>query len=131
MTARALTPALGIDIVEIPRISRLARRNKRFLKRVFSEEELVYCQDKKQKWQHFAVRFAAKEAVWKAIGREGLRLKDISIRRSASGRPSVILEGRLAPHIQVSLTHTASYAAAVAMCHSRRRVVRKTKKKKT
>ncbi len=108
-------PSLGIDIVEIKRVARLARRNARFLSRVFSPEEIRYCRDKKKKWQHFAVRFAAKEAVWKALGRPGLDLKDISIRRAVSGRPSILLEGRPAPYIQISLTHTESYAAAVAL----------------
>lgn len=112
----SLLPALGIDIVEIRRIAALAKKDKRFLARIFSAEEIRYCKGKKRTWQHFAVRFAAKEAVWKAAGRPGLRLKDISIRRAASGRPSVVLKGRPAPHIQVSLTHADGYAAAVAMC---------------
>lgn len=115
MTVSARAPSLGLDIVEIKRIARLAKRNKRFLTRVFSPEEIRYCQDKKKKWQHFAVRFAAKEAVWKALGRPGLNLRDISIRRAVSGRPSIVLEGRPAPHVQISLTHTETTAAAVAL----------------
>ncbi len=115
MSPAQSVPALGIDIVEIKRVARLAKNSKRFLKRIFSDEEIRYCRDKKKKWQHFAVRFAAKEAVWKAVGRAGLNLKDISVRRSPAGRPSVVLEGRPAPNIQISLTHTESYAAAVAM----------------
>ncbi len=107
--------SLGLDIVETRRIAALARRNGRFLKRVFSPEEIRYCKGKKKKWQHFAVRFAAKEAVWKAVGRAGLRLRDISIRRGPTGKPSVVLEGCLAPHIEISLTHSAQYAAAVAL----------------
>ncbi len=110
-----MTPSLGIDIVEIKRIARLAKRNARFLARVFSPEEIRYCRDKKKKWQHFAVRFAAKEAVWKALGRPGLNLRDISIARAASGRPGIMLEGRPSPHIQISLTHTEDYAVAVAL----------------
>ncbi|MFH1726390.1 MAG: holo-ACP synthase [Elusimicrobiota bacterium] len=106
---------MGLDVVEIERISSVATRNPRFLGRVFSAEELRYCRGKRNKWQHFAVRFAAKEAVWKAVGREGLRLRDISIRRSPLGRPSVLLEGRLAPDIQISLSHSARYAMAVAL----------------
>lgn len=126
MTA-STPPSLGIDIVEIKRIAQLAKRNARFLSRVFSPEEIRYCWDKKKKWQHFAVRFAAKEAVWKALGRPGLNLKDISITRAASGRPSVLLEGRPAPHIQISLTHTEDTAAAVALLVKTR--PRKRKKK--
>ena len=112
-------PSLGLDIVEIKRIARLAQRNKRFLSRVFSPAEIRYCRDKKKKWQHFAVRFAAKEAVWKALGRPGLNLKDISIKRAVSGRPSVLLGGRAAPYIQVSLTHTETTAVA-PLPHRRR-----------
>ncbi len=104
-----------MDIVETRRIAALARRNRRFLTRVFSPEEIRYCKGKKKKWQHFAVRFAAKEAVWKAVGRAGLRLRDISIRRGPTGKPSVVLEGRLARGIQISLTHSEQYAAAVAL----------------
>lgn len=106
---------LGIDIVETRRIARLARLNARFLRRVFSDEEIAYCRGKKGKWQHFAVRFAAKEAVWKALGSSGLALRDISIRRDGLGRPQVVLRGKLEPRVQVSLTHSEEYAAAVAL----------------
>ena len=109
---------LGLDIIEIDRIAKLARSNKKFLTRVFSKEEIRYCEGKKKKWQHFAVRFAAKEAVWKAAGLSGLKLRDISIRRGPSGKPGVILSGKAAPHISVSLSHSESYAAAVALCTS-------------
>src|SRR5579885_1140731 len=78
---------IGLDIVEIDRIRGLARRSPRFLSRVFSAEEIAYCRGKRLQWQHFAVRFAAKEAVWKALGREGLGLKDISVSRDERGKP--------------------------------------------
>lgn len=110
-----LVPAIGLDIVEIRRIERLARRNPRFLSRVFTEQEVRYCQAKKNSWQHFAARFAAKEAVWKALGQNGIALKDISVRHDTVGRPAVWLKGRLAGHIQLSLTHSDHYAVAVAL----------------
>lgn len=113
--SRPSAPSLGLDIVETARVARLARRNPRFLKRVFSAAELRYCLGKRNQWQHLAVRFAAKEAVWKAVGGGALSLKDIEIRRSADGRPGVVLKGKPAPFIQVSLSHTADYAAAVAV----------------
>lgn len=106
---------VGLDIVEISRVRALARRNPRFLKRVFTDEEIAYCSGKKLKWQHFAVRFAAKEAVWKAIGRGAVALKDISVRRDASGKPSVLLKGKPLKGFSLSLTHSAEYAAAVAL----------------
>ncbi|MGQ0644957.1 MAG: holo-ACP synthase [Elusimicrobiota bacterium] len=110
-------PALGIDIVEVPRISRLIHKD-RFLKRVFSAAEVAYCRSKKNAAQHFAVRFAAKEAVFKALGRPGVTHKHISIRNEASGRPGVVLSGpfkRLEKNVSVTLSHTARYAVAAAL----------------
>ncbi len=106
---------MGLDIVEIERVESLAKRNPAFLKRVFSAEELRYCRGKKRRWQHLAVRFAAKEAVWKALGEGGLSLRDISVSRENDGRPNVLLRGRRAANIQISLTHCDRYAAAVAL----------------
>jgi len=106
---------VGIDIVEIARVERLARRSRRFLSRVFTKEEVRYCAGKRRKWQHFAVRFAAKEAIWKALGSPGLALKSISIRSARDGRPEVLLDGKLARGVQVSLSHCERYAAAAAL----------------
>jgi holo-[acyl-carrier protein] synthase len=105
---------IGLDIVEIDRIAKLARRNPRFLTRVFSPQEVKYCRSKKKSWQHFAARFAAKEAVWKALGSEGVALRDISVSRSGDGKPGVLLRGRPAPEIHLSLSHSDQYALAVA-----------------
>ena len=106
---------LGLDIVEISRIRTLARRNPRFLTRVFSADEIRYCRGKRRAWQHFAVRFAAKEAVWKAMGDGGLALKDIAVSRDGLGPPGVLLRGKPAKRIRISLTHSDDYAAAVAL----------------
>lgn len=106
---------LGLDIVEISRVRALARRNPRFLTRVFSAEEIRYCEGKRRAWQHFAVRFAAKEAVWKALGDGSLALKDIAVSRDAKGRPGVLLRGKPAKRIRLSLSHSDDYAAAVAL----------------
>jgi holo-[acyl-carrier protein] synthase len=105
---------LGCDIVEIGRVRALARRQPRFLARVFSAEEIAYCRGKKAQWQHFAVRFAAKEAVWKALGRDGLALKDIAVWRDGRGRPGVMIRGKKAAGIKLSLSHSERYAMAVA-----------------
>jgi holo-[acyl-carrier protein] synthase len=113
---KGLGPAVGLDIVETERIERLARRNPRFLNRVFTPQEVRYCQTKKNRWQHFAARFAAKEAVWKALGENGISLKDISVRRDKQGRPSVLLRGAAAKNIQLSMSHSERYAVAVAFC---------------
>ena len=111
----ARAPGLGLDIVEISRVRALARRNPRFLTRVFSAEEIRYCRGKRRAWQHFAVRFAAKEAVWKALGDGALALKDIAVSRDGNGRPGVLLKGKPSRRIQLSLTHSDDYAAAVAL----------------
>ena len=106
---------LGLDIVEIDRIRRLARRAKRFLPRVFTAQEIAYCKGKKFPWQHFAVRFAAKEAVWKALDRDGISLRDISVSRDERGKPGVLLKGRRAAGFRLSLSHSDHYAVAVAV----------------
>ncbi len=106
--------SLGLDIIEVARIESLAARSKKFLPRIFTDEEIAYCRLKKNPWPHFAVRFAAKEAVWKALGQKGLTLKDISVARDKNGRPSVLLRGKKVNDIELSLTHSRDYALAVA-----------------
>lgn len=106
---------VGLDIVEIKRVRALARRNPHFLNRVFTSEEIAYCRGKKLQWQHFAVRFAAKEAVWKALAQDGVALKDISVSRDSRGKPGVLLKGKPLKGFSLSLTHSADYAAAVAL----------------
>jgi holo-[acyl-carrier protein] synthase len=106
---------LGLDIVEIGRIRRLAKNASRFLPRVFTKQEIAYCRGKKNPWQHFAVRFAAKEAVWKALDRDGISLRDISVSRDARGKPGVLLKGKKAGGFKLSLSHSDHYAVAVAV----------------
>ncbi len=106
---------LGLDIVEVSRIKTVARRTPLFLSRVFAPEEIRYCRAKKKPWPHFAARFAAKEAVWKALGHGGVALKDIRVERDVLGRPYVLVQGRVRRDLELSLTHTERYAAAVAL----------------
>lgn len=109
---------IGIDIIEVHRIKDIIQRNKRFLKRVFTDKEIAYCLGKKNKWQHFAVRFAAKEAVWKALGESGIELKNIGIRNADDGRPEVVLIGKLKSeekNFKISLSHCKDYAVAQAV----------------
>ena len=106
---------VGCDIVEISRVRALARRNKRFFARVFTEAEIAYCKDHKDPWRHFAVRFAAKEAVWKALDQEGLALRDISVDRTERGKPHVLIKGKRAANLKLSLSHGDDYAMAVAL----------------
>ena len=106
---------IGLDIVEIARIRRIIRRAPGFLARVFSKDEVAYCRKHKNPWPHYAVRFAAKEAVWKALGQDGVALKDISVSRDARGKPGVLIKGRPARGLKLSLSHGEDYAAAVAL----------------
>lgn len=115
----------GVDIVEIGRIV-AAARNPRFTHRVFTLQEQDYCESKKtQKYSSYAARFAAKEAVMKALG-TGLsqgKWQDIEIVSSTDNKPHVRLHGFFAAvalkagvrEIHVSLAHSREYAVAQAM----------------
>lgn len=118
--------SLGVDIEEVARFKSLIR-NRRFLDRVYTPQEVAYCRSKKNKVQHFAVRFAAKEAVWKALSeairgsRAMIRHRDIGVRNAVSGKPEVILPRALARwsrRLTISLSHTQSTAVAVVLVQS-------------
>jgi holo-[acyl-carrier protein] synthase len=105
---------IGVDIVEVPRIAKLIR-NRHFLARVYTDEEILYCKPKKNRAQHFAVRFAAKEAVWKAIREKSVSLKDISVKNLPGGKPQALIKKKVRKDIDISLSHTDQYAVAVAI----------------
>ena len=108
---------IGVDIVEIDRIGKQVR-NPRFLKRVYTAGEIAYCRARKQSAQHFAVRFAAKEAVWKAVGERRLLHRDIQVRNLPTGKPEVVFPKRfakLAERVSISLSHGREYAVAMAI----------------
>ena len=116
---------IGIDLEEISRVERIFSRP-RALARVFTSHEITYCQPKRHCFQHLAVRFAAKEAVFKALGTGlsgGLHWIDAEVRNEPSGKPYLVLSGaakdladRLGVHtILVSLSHSRQYAIAQVM----------------
>jgi len=105
---------IGIDIVEVKRIGRLVK-DRNFLQRVYTPEEIRYCSARKNCAQHYAVRFSAKEAVWKALGEPGLGLKDIGVCNLPGGKPEARVRGRRRKNIDISLSHTDAYAVAVAI----------------
>ena len=121
---------IGIDVVEVDRISdAIQRLGTPFLDRLFTPAELEYCQTQKFPALHYAARFAAKEAVSKALGTgigEHAGWLDLEILRDPSGAPRVLLTGAAArfakvnhiPSLQISLTHATAYAAAnaIAIC---------------
>lgn len=115
---------LGNDIVEIQRIkSLIAKYPRRFIERVFTPREQEYCQKRKEPSLHFAGRFAAKEAVVKALGTgfsNGLTWKDFEILPDANGKPTVFLSpAALAlcegSSLLVSISHSEQYATAIAI----------------
>ena len=110
----------GVDIIEIPRIQQvLDRYGQRFLKRVFTPDEIAYCRGRAP---NLAGRFAAKEATMKALGTgvRGVNWKDIEVVRAESGAPSVKLHGRAEQRaerlhvgeISLSISHSREYAVA-------------------
>ncbi len=114
---------IGIDIIEIKRIERLFSANEGFLKKVYTNKEVEYCKPKKNKYQHFAARFATKEAVFKALGTGwvgSMKWTDIELLNDEMGKPYLNLYGSVKElaekkHIQnisVSLSHCHDYAVA-------------------
>lgn len=117
---------LGVDIVEIDRMQRILERTKSFAEKTFSESERAYCDKMAHPAAHYATRFAAKEAVVKALGTgfsNGIWVRDIEVARDGRGKPSVVLHGRAKEvaaelgvrEISISLSHTHTEAVACAM----------------
>lgn len=118
--------SVGVDIVEIERIARtLARFGERFLRRVYTEAEIAYCRGKPSR---LAARFAAKEAVAKALGvgvfwREGVYWREVEVIRDRRGKPGIRLHGGALERAQqegltgwaLSLSHSREYAVAMAV----------------
>jgi holo-[acyl-carrier protein] synthase len=118
---------IGTDIVECLRIGRMIERHgEQFLARVYTPREIRYCQQRKRALDHFAARWAGKEAIFKALGggwRRGLEWTDLEIRTDDAGKPEVLLCGaakELALQLQIcdvmlSLSHCRAYATAYAL----------------
>lgn len=123
--------AHGIDMVNCPRIGELVGRyGERFLQRVFTPAEIDYCRRRKRHIEHFAGRFAVKEAVLKVLGtgwRGGINWTDIEVINEPSGQPRVKLSGRCGEiarerqisHILVSISHIETHAIASAVAVGR------------
>jgi holo-[acyl-carrier protein] synthase len=118
---------IGTDIVECLRIGRMIERHgELFLHRVYTDREIRYCQQRRRAVEHFAGRWAAKEAILKALGsgwRRGLDWTDIEIRHDDEGKPQVHLGGGvrdLAQSLRVhdilaSISHCRAYAVGHAL----------------
>lgn len=118
---------VGVDIIEIERIAAALGRPRtgaRFRMRVFTAEEIAYCSRRRNAAESFAARFAAKEAMMKALGR-AYAWREIEVRR-ASGPPTLRLYGRAQEraaalgvhHLHLSLSHTAALAIAYVIAES-------------
>jgi holo-[acyl-carrier protein] synthase len=118
---------LGTDIVEIVRIGQMIERHgEHFLQRVYTEDEIRYCQRRRESYQHFAGRWAAKEAVMKTLGTgwtRGVGWLDIEVATKRSGQPLINIRGTardIASHlgideVLISISHCRAYATATAI----------------
>lgn len=116
--------SIGIDIIEVARISEVLQRTPRFCERVFTEAERAYCESRGAvSAQHYAARFAAKEAALKALKtgwRGGISWHDVEIKSEESGAPFLIFTGEArnifencgATHAHLSMAHTTEHAIA-------------------
>jgi holo-[acyl-carrier protein] synthase len=118
---------LGTDIVETVRIGRVIERHgELFLHRVFTDDEIAYCSKRREYLQHYAGRWAAKEAVMKVLGTgfaPGVGWKDIEVRTKTSGQPFIQLHGSVREladqqgigEVLISVSHCREYATATAI----------------
>src|SRR5467141_875802 len=115
---------MGIDVAEVPRIQEVIEsQRERFLRRVFTLDEVAYCEQFRNKYERYAGRFAVKEAAMKALGTgwsRGVRWVDIEVLRLRGGRPTLELKGEArkiadtlgVKNIAISITHTSKQAMA-------------------
>ena len=118
---------IGTDITECLRIAQMIERHgDLFINRVYTDLEIAYCRERKAATQHFAGRWAAKEAILKAIGTgwaKGISWRDMEIRNDPSGKPSVRLSGGARDKVEelgigrmlISISHCRSHATAYAL----------------
>ena len=118
---------LGTDIIEIVRIGRMVERHgEAFLNRVYTEDEIRYCQRRKECFQHYAGRWAAKEAVMKTLGTgwiRGIRWREIEVVVQKSVKPEIQIHGGAREYaetldigeILITISHCREYATATAI----------------
>jgi holo-[acyl-carrier protein] synthase len=120
---------IGIDTIEVSRIEKtIAEYGDQFLRRIYTDDEIAYCNWRKLSAEHFAARFAAKEAFAKAIGtgiRQGFIWREVEVTKAYSGKPLLELRGSMTGkvntiigmeyRIHVSLSHTKESAEAMVV----------------
>jgi holo-[acyl-carrier protein] synthase len=119
-----MVKGIGVDIIEIDRVRRsIKRMGDRFLEKVYTSSEISYCNAKAHRFQHYAARFAAKEALSKALstGWAGeFRWKDVEVMNEPSGQPRFLLHGTLCERlkgadIMLSMSHSDSHVVAMVI----------------
>ncbi|MBL7763325.1 MAG: holo-ACP synthase [Chitinophagaceae bacterium] len=116
----------GIDMIETERVEAKISKESGFRELVFSKNEINYCEARANKFEHYAARFAAKEAFFKALGsgwKNGTAFNEIEITNDETGKPEIVLLGETAKtiaalsigKISVSLSHLKSIAAAIVI----------------
>lgn len=119
---------IGVDLVKIPRIAAVLQRfGDRFKNRIYTSQEISYCENRGLSVNHYALRFAAKEAFSKALGvglrRNGIRWQEVEVVSAPTGRPELRVNGRAAQlcaengiqGIFISLTDEGEFGIAVVV----------------
>ncbi|HTQ66839.1 MAG TPA: holo-ACP synthase [Puia sp.] len=117
---------VGIDMIEVERVAAKIGKESGFREMVFSKKEIEYCESKPKKFEHYAARFAAKEAFLKAIGtgwKSGISFNEIEVSNVDEGKPELNLTGETAKtlsqmniqNIELSLSHLKNIASAVVV----------------
>lgn len=118
---------IGTDVIEVKRVGDVAQRHgERFLRRIFTDNEIAYCSARKNAALHYAGRFAAKEAAFKAMGRGwggDIGWKDVEVTNMASGAPQISFHGKALETVTemkmtrafVSISHVEELATAIVV----------------
>jgi holo-[acyl-carrier protein] synthase len=117
---------IGIDIIDVERIAQRIEKENGFREVIFSADEIGYCESMANKFEHYAARFAAKEAFFKALGsgwKAGTNFNEISVHNNTEGKPELVLKGETkktlhtleGANIQVSLSHIKTIATAIVI----------------
>lgn len=121
-----MVKGVGVDMVEIERVRQLVEKDGGFAARVFTEKEIAYCESKFSRAQHYAARFTAKEAFFKALGtgfRDGMSWRDVEVENDELGKPQLRLaaaalrqfRSRKLKRALLSISHTREMAVALVI----------------
>ena len=117
---------IGVDLVDIGRVRKLLEQDNGFVERMFTAREIAYCESKYFKAQHYAARFTAKEAFFKALGtgfRDGMSWQDVEVENDELGKPQIRLtaaalkkfKSKKLQGVLLSLSHTKELAVALVV----------------